>query len=889
MTIYRAFLTFSVFLMPSISHAQAVTDGSVGAVQSLSGQFTVPQSLGRTTGNNLFHSFKTFNINTGESATFTGENHILNVICRVTGGDVSTINGALHSQVGQANFYFINPSGVVFGANAQVDVPAAFHVSTIDNLHFSDGSHFTTSTPANSLSIASPDSFGLTAPSSSNNSLLAFNGAVVRVNDAQQLDLVAGKINLNSQAALVANEGNMTLTAPQIDITNATLSANTNSANNAGNIAIQTNQLSLTDEAKISADSNSTGKSGLITINAKDTLTLQNGAMISSNSHAQGDGGGVTINTHTLHLDGKNTTAFTGIAANTTNAGQAGQVNVQASSVTIESGAEINSSTFGEGNANTVTLVAQDLTIDGKNNTQGATGIGSNANPTSTGNAGNIAVTANTIHLINGGEINSSTSGLGNAGHIQVEATSIAIDGQNNPAQVTGIHSDTSVETAGKGGEVNVNANALTIANTGTIGSNSFGKGDAGAVKVDANTIDINGHGSADDRFTGISSNAFAQGDAGKVSVSAESLTLTEKGRITSNTHADGNAGDVNVFAKQIDIDGNSNGTYTGIASNTYSGKGNAGTVDVNASLINITDAGRISTNTRGSGKAGNLTIYANTLNIDAQNSDYLAGVSSAASPESTGQVGHITIVANHRIALSNDAQISIQNRANVPNGQQPTALGDITITTPTLSINHGLINAQSTDNTDASNITLHIANALNMHLGSISTQANTGNGGAITINNGSVVDLQRSSITTSVASSTGNGGDITITSPAMVLDNGMIQANAYSGHGGNVLVNVDSLLASQNQLIKGGAQPIQWHSNVQGLNIIQAASQVGLSGNVKVTSPQLNVSGVLIGLQTAFFGRDLLSQDYCNVGTGSSLIVRGQGALPSKSTDLLY
>ncbi len=61
-----------------------------------------------------------------------------------------------------------------------------------------------------------------------------------------------------------------------------------------------------------------------------------------------------------------------------------------------------------------------------------------------------------------------------------------------------------------------------------------------------------------------------------------------------------------------------------------------------------------------------------------------------------------------------------------------------------------------------------------------------------------------------------------------MVVDNGMIQANAYSEHGGNVLVNVDSLIASQNQLIKVGAQLIKWNSNAPGLNVIQVASQFG-------------------------------------------------------------
>jgi filamentous hemagglutinin family protein len=54
---------------------------------------TIPQNLGTTTGNNLFHSFQTFNINTGESATFTGSNTLHNVICRVIGGQISNING----------------------------------------------------------------------------------------------------------------------------------------------------------------------------------------------------------------------------------------------------------------------------------------------------------------------------------------------------------------------------------------------------------------------------------------------------------------------------------------------------------------------------------------------------------------------------------------------------------------------------------------------------------------------------------------------------------------------------------------------------------------------------------------------------------------------------
>jgi filamentous hemagglutinin family protein len=123
---------------------------------------TIPQNLGTTKGGNLFHSFQTFNVNNGESATFTGsDSDLKNVISRVTGGEISKINGLLKSEIPNAAFYFINPAGVTFGANASVDVPAAFHVSTADKLNFSDGKEFSAVNPnASSLSIAKPESFG---------------------------------------------------------------------------------------------------------------------------------------------------------------------------------------------------------------------------------------------------------------------------------------------------------------------------------------------------------------------------------------------------------------------------------------------------------------------------------------------------------------------------------------------------------------------------------------------------------------------------------------------------------------------------------------------------------------------------------------------------------
>jgi large exoprotein involved in heme utilization and adhesion len=73
----KTFLVLALSLSSTPLYAEALTDGSVGAIKALSGQFEVPASLGTTSGNNLFHSFKTFNVNSGESATFMGSDNLI--------------------------------------------------------------------------------------------------------------------------------------------------------------------------------------------------------------------------------------------------------------------------------------------------------------------------------------------------------------------------------------------------------------------------------------------------------------------------------------------------------------------------------------------------------------------------------------------------------------------------------------------------------------------------------------------------------------------------------------------------------------------------------------------------------------------------------------------
>jgi len=114
--------------------AQIATDGSAGPKLDLPRpDYDIGADLGRRAGRNLFHSFERFSLDAGERATFSGPDDIRNVISRVTGGARSDIDGTLRSTIPGADFYFLNPAGVMFGPNASLDLQGSFHVSTATN------------------------------------------------------------------------------------------------------------------------------------------------------------------------------------------------------------------------------------------------------------------------------------------------------------------------------------------------------------------------------------------------------------------------------------------------------------------------------------------------------------------------------------------------------------------------------------------------------------------------------------------------------------------------------------------------------------------------------------------------------------------------------------
>jgi filamentous hemagglutinin family protein len=129
--------------------AQVTADGTLGTTVTPSGATTYTITGGQFQGPaTLLQSFGDFSLpNTTDTAHFDlgnasyggAANGVNVVIGRVTGGNLSTINGQIRLTGGNApDLFLINPSGIVFGAGASLNVPGSFVASTAENVLFAN-------------------------------------------------------------------------------------------------------------------------------------------------------------------------------------------------------------------------------------------------------------------------------------------------------------------------------------------------------------------------------------------------------------------------------------------------------------------------------------------------------------------------------------------------------------------------------------------------------------------------------------------------------------------------------------------------------------------------------------------------------------------------------
>ncbi|WP_446811575.1 beta strand repeat-containing protein [Methylomonas sp. 2BW1-5-20] len=827
------------------------TDGSVGgaarvlSAPNVATNLEIRQSDGQTHGHNLFHSFSTFNIEAGQTVTFTEDvpNSLDNVISRVTGGSGSQINGILKSTpLGHADFYLINPSGIVFGAGAQVDVPAALHVGTADEVIFNDGKHYRADlTSASELSSAAPTAFGFLGTSVANNGLIEITGSHFGVKNGQAADFVAGDIHIDSQALLTAPAGELRLVG----------------RHGAGEVSLQPSaEGSLLLPVETPDDVNA----GSIRIDNSSLITAGSGsgriAFWGSDVDFRNHGAAVAINT--------------GAAAAGTDAG----VSVRAKTLQITNGSQLASTANAAGNAGGLSARAENILIDGQqaNGSGIDTGFLSFANPGSSGRAGDVNIAAtNHFEMRNGGEIINGTSGLGNsgdttvtahslriagptftwfrttgiksasfgpgdAGNISVAADSLEIDGEYAATGgVTGIMSFASSSSSAKAGNVTIDTSgAANILNGGLVASGNWGLGHGGALSVRAAELNIAGPSRNGFGLTGIYSGSYGgyssptrDNAGGDIDIHVGGLNIGNGGSIFSATFGNGDSGEISLTVDVLRIDAAAGGETGVFSIAKRNSSGNSGAINIRSDgAAAILDGGMIKNATFGSGDAGDISFTAGSLLIDGRQANPLGmatGVFANIQQGSTGKSGDVYVKANGAIDILEGGEINLGNLGARQGGNatikaaslnidgkghfyndNPTGIlanafhsgnsGSIAVQTQTLNIaNTGRISTSTFAGGDAGAINVLSENISidgngQSLLTGIASRANPGSSGAGGLINVTAIDTLSLKSQGNISTSTfgaGSGGSVRINTAKLILDNAFVTAQAVQGSGG--------------------------------------------------------------------------------------------------------
>jgi filamentous hemagglutinin family protein len=566
---------------------------------------------GEREGNNLFHSFEKFSIPEGMEAVFENATDIENIFTRITGDDISNINGLLSTQ-GDANFFLINPNGIIFGENAQLDVGSSFLATTAESVEFEDGSKFATDDDQPFFTISFPIALGLGSNSggitvngqghqiTKENEFLPYtisqNEAGLSVPLGKTLALVGSGINFNG-GSLIAKSGKIELASV-----------------GSGSINLQSfqdgwifnyDEISSFDEVKLTqkASINASGDdSSLIQVYGSDIRLSNESLVLIQNTGENTYSGNINIfATQSVNISGAALDKVaSSIGSETISGRNAADINISAQDLTIQEGARIISGTFDIGksgniNVNTSNSVqlfrTTEKLIEGKQSAIGTL-------TTSSGNAGSIFLSAPKFKSSNGGVIGSSTFGTGNGGNIDIDTNSIILDGTTErDALVTTIGS-TAFNT-GNSGDVNINTSTLRLIKGASISTDSKSSGSAGNLSINASdNIELRGIEPETKKSSFVTSSVATEKNIGfKNLLGLPDVPSGDAGNLTINTPQ------INVFQE-------------GVISVQNQGTGNAGKLSVNVEDINLDDIGSI-TAAAASGEGGNIVI--NTRSLSAK------------------------------------------------------------------------------------------------------------------------------------------------------------------------------------------------------------------------------------------------------------------------------
>ncbi len=795
---------------------------------------------GTQAGGNLFHSFKEFSVPNGGTAFFRNGTDIQNIFSRVTGGSVSNIDGLIRTS-GSANLFLINPSGIIFGRNASLNIGGSFVATTASAIGFGERGFFSADNPNTpELLTVNPSAFffnQIAARPIQNNSVAPAGSAPsgLRVPDGRSLLLVGGNISMDG-GELYAFGGRVEL-GGLADV--GTIGLNGDGSNlslSFPNSIVRAN-VSLTNRAGVNVRA---GNGGSVAINAQNlNLTGGSGLEAGIDSELSSIGsvaGNVEINaTGSVNLND----SFIANAVLPKAMGKGGDINITTESLALTNGAQLNAVTLGRGNAGSVNINARDtVSFDGINNNRLRSAVVSSVQPGAVGNAGDIKITTGSLSITNGATLSSAvgTEAEGNGGGINITTRSLSV---NNGAQIVAntrgrgdagsitINAQDTVSfdrsdafsrvergAVGRGGDINITAGSLFVTNGAALVANTRGRGDAGNITITA-TDKVSFDGLESVAFSTVASGAV--GNGGKIAIAANSLFLTNGGQLQTLVRGRedglppgrGNAGNVNINVRdRVTISGVNDGLFSGIGSLVFPGvTGNGGNITIATGSLLLTDGARLSASTFGLGDAGNIMINArDTVSFDGQSSDGEPSIAlSVVNPGAKGSGGNINVTTGS-LKLTNGAQLSTAT------GGKGDA-GNVTI------------NARDTVSFDG------VGSRTNSGVYSTVNSVGVGQGGNIKVTTRSLFVTNNAAISASNFGQ-GSAGSIEVDSNSIRLDNqALIQAITASGNGGNITITVRDLL-----LLRRGSEI----STTAGTE-----QQPGDSGNITINAP----SGFIIAV----------------------------------------
>lgn len=788
---------------------------------------------GTQAGSNLFHSFREFSVRTGDSASFQQiDQGIENVISRVTGSSVSNIDGLIEARVGNstvssANFFLLNPNGIIFGPNAALNIGGSILASTASSLNFADGNEFSaTNSQATEplLTVSVPIGLQFARPAAS----IQVQGAGLIVPPGKTLGLVGGDVTLVG-GELRAAGGRIELGSVtgvvKPDITPVQVSLTPIDKGLAlGYEGVQKFQdIQLSQEAVVE---DSGEGSGDIQVQGR-RITLTAGSQIGTYTLESEPGGTLTVTAlESVELIGSSADGqlASGLFTVTEGTGDAGDLTIVTRQLVVRDGAQVFSGTFSEGQGGNLTVTASDFMKVIGTSADDSFASALLAQTFGTGASGDLTIKTGRLLVRDGARVSTSTFGQGKAGNLTVQkATEVELVGgivADHEFLASGLFTQTRGEATGAGGNLSISARKLIVREGAQVAATTFTTGNAGDLTVRTAEVELVG-----------------------AALSADGELLTnDRGLIFPS----------GLFAG------------TGIGS-----RGDGGALSAEAERLSLRDGAVVQTSTLGAGDAGDLTIQAtDSVEVIGKAADgrfpsSLLAVSGGIPGfpgvfEATGQGGNINLqVGTGQLQVLDGAAVAVSS----------------------LNPNN---NAKGAGSIDVMAQTIRLDNQ-----GAITAETASGQGGDITLQMQDLLLLRRNSeisTTAGIAGAGGDGGNIIIDTPFIVAipnENSDIMANAFEGKGGFIQITAQQVF---------GLEPREQLTPLSDITAFSQQNPE-LNGVVEINTPDVDLNRGLVNLPADVIDASGLIASGCGAPGRqgqSNFIVTGRGGLPPSPSGTL-